>query len=141
MRTLITFCLAMLMGVGFAVAQTGGQITPELQPKDGASIAWDKEKHDFQNVPQNVPATVTFSFVNDTGAPVLITDVKTSCGCTTPHYTNKPIPPGGTGEVKASYNAKKLGHFTKTVTVTTDAGENGTRTVLTLMGNVVEQEG
>ena len=51
-------------------------------------------------------------------------------------YTREAIAPGATGTVSATYNAAKLGAFTKTVTVTTSAG--GEPQVLRIKGTVVE---
>lgn len=114
----------------------GGAVTPQAKPVEGATLDWKATEHAFGEVPQNVPAEVTFTFVNNTGAEVLITDVKTSCGCTTPGWTREPIAPGATGEVKASYNAKKPGVFNKTVTVFTN--NTSAPTKLKLSGTVIE---
>ena len=63
-------------------------------------------------------------------------NVKASCGCTTPSYTQKPVMPGKTGEIGVRYNTNNPGGFTKTVTVTSNA-VNEPRVVVKIKGNVV----
>ncbi|HZX73853.1 MAG TPA: DUF1573 domain-containing protein [Cyclobacteriaceae bacterium] len=50
--------------------------------------------------------------------PLIITNVQASCGCTTPSWTKDPVMPGGSGFIKATFNAASPGVFGKTVTVT-----------------------
>ncbi len=107
-----------------------------------AAVAWEKTAHDFGTMKHQVPQTVEFSLkhrqtiVNRTAEPVVITNAKGSCGCTVANYTREAIAPGAAGTVSATYNAAKLGAFTKTVTVTTSAG--GKPQVLRIKGIVVE---
>jgi Protein of unknown function (DUF1573) len=83
------------------------------------------------------PLTHQFEFANNGNAPLIIMGVKPSCGCTTPEWTKEPIPAGGTGFIKATYNAASIGAFNKTITVTSNAGGN---TVLTIKGDVIVEE-
>jgi hypothetical protein len=125
--------------------------TPPTQPKDEATPpnpALEKianldatsmlveSKHDFGKIKKDVPVTYTFEVKNNGNAPLVLADVKASCGCTTADFTKTPIAPGQVGFVKAQYNAKNTGAFTKTVTVTANTTPN--TTVLTLSGEVIE---
>ena len=76
--------------------------------------------HDFGDIAQGVPQTHTFIVKNTGTEPLIIQNVKASCGCTAPGWTKEPIAPGATGEVKATYNAASVGSFSKTLTVTTN---------------------
>ena len=59
-----------------------------------------------------------FKFKNTGEAPLVITNVKTSCGCTTPYWPKKPIQPGETEEIKVRFNSNhKRGKQTKTITI------------------------
>lgn len=138
MKGLLFGCIvfALTASVSFAQGTFGNSgFKPEVKPTEGGKLVWQKTEHDFKDVQHNVPAKVTFTFVNETGAPVVITNVKTSCGCTTPGWTKEPIAPGEKGEIKASYNAKKVGIFNKSVTVYTN--NTSAPTYLKLTGNVV----
>jgi len=85
------------------------------QPK----IAFDKAQHDFGKVGEgDGTASYDFTFKNVGTAPLIIQDVKTTCGCTTPEWTKQPIRPGGTGFIKVSYDVKgRPGAIDKTITV------------------------
>ena len=100
-----------------------------------AVIKFKTEIIDYGTVTQNSDGTRIFTFTNEGNAPLLITKVKTSCGCTVPSYSKAPIMPGDSGELEIKYNTKKLGAFTKTVTVTSNA-EGGNK-ILKIKGNIV----
>jgi hypothetical protein len=84
-----------------------------------------------------VPAKATFKFENVSDAPVVITNVRSSCGCTVAKYTKEPVRPGETGIVSATYNSARVGSFNKSVTVTMDALDRPV--VLRVKGQVVEK--
>lgn len=100
-----------------------------------AVITFKTEVIDYGTVIQNSDGTRLFSFINEGDAPLLITNVKTTCGCTVPSYSKAPILPGESGEIQIKYNTKRLGAFTKTVTVMSNA-EGGNK-ILKIKGNIV----
>ena len=89
-------------------------------------VTFEKTVHNFGDIKeQDGPAEITFEFTNTGNAPVTLTKVKASCGCTTPTWTKEAVAPGKTGVVKASYNPRnRPGKFNKTVTVNTDGTPN-----------------
>ena len=63
-----------------------------------------------------------FVFTNATSKPIVILDVTTSCGCTTPSYSRKPIMSGEKGEIVVSIDPmNRPGHFSKVASVLTSA--------------------
>ena len=88
-----------------------------------AAIEWSFTEHDFGSIEQNVPVTIDFEFKNPGMVPLIVLDVKSSCGCTVPAYSKEPIPSGGTGKITVTFDAKDSGYFSKTVTVTTNTEE------------------
>lgn len=86
-----------------------------------AQMQFTKTSHDFGQVPEaGGEITYSFEFTNTGKAPVIITDVKSSCGCTTPEWTKQPVPPGKKGSVKAIFDPKdRPGIFDKEITVST----------------------
>jgi hypothetical protein len=102
---------------------------------ENAIFKWTETTFDFGKVKQNVPATHEFTFINTGDIPLVISSVKASCGCTVADYTKDPIPAGGKGFVKATYNAAHAGLFTKTVTVNANTQESVV--VLTIKGEVI----
>jgi len=79
---------------------------------------------DFGNVQEGELATKVFEFKNVGDAPIVISNVKASCGCTTPEWPREPVMPGATSHIKAVYNSKnRPGAFFKTITITSNASE------------------
>ena len=100
------------------------------------SFLWAVTTYDFGKIKVNKPVTHEFRFTNSGDAPLVISSVQASCGCTVTDYSKDPIAPGSEGIVKATYNAAKIGVFTKTVTV--NANAEGSIVQLTIKGEVVE---
>lgn len=83
--------------------------------------------HDFGEIrEEGGAAEFTFRFVNSGDEPIRITNVKASCGCTTPGWSNEEVMPGDSGFVKAKYNPRnRPGRFRKSLRITTsDAPSN-----------------
>ena len=104
--------------------------------KDDGSFNWTETSFDFGKIKVNKPVTHEFSFINAGNAPLVITSVQASCGCTVAKYSKDAIAPGSSGYVTATYNAARVGVFTKTVTVNANTGSGAV--VLTVKGEVVE---
>ncbi len=122
----------------FAVLVVAVQIafSQASQPEQTFAVATvDSPVHDFGKIKQGTPVTHEFKFVNTGKEPLIITNAQPSCGCTVPSWTREPIPPGGTGFVKATFNAAAAGGFNKSVTVT--ANVEGGVIMLTIRGEVM----
>jgi hypothetical protein len=82
-------------------------------------MTFDKMSHDFGTVKEEGPITHDFNFTNTGTAPLIISNVKASCGCTTPDWTKDPVLPGKSGFIRAVYNTVgRPGSFNKSLTVT-----------------------
>lgn len=81
------------------------------------------------------PRKVVFGFSNKGNAPLVISRVHPSCGCTSVEYTKTEIPAGGRGEIRATYDAGLLGSFVKYLEVYTNASDNPV--LLSMHGRVV----
>ena len=68
-------------------------------------------------LPAQMPKDTTFFITNTGDSPLLIQNVETSCGCTTPKWTKEPIKSGKSGEITVTYDAKYPGRFHKTISV------------------------
>jgi hypothetical protein len=101
-----------------------------------ANFVWIVTTYDFGKIKVNKPVTHEFRFTNSGDAPLVISSVQASCGCTVTDYSKDPIAPGAEGYVKATYNAAKVGVFSKTVTVNANAAESVVQ--LTIKGECVE---
>jgi hypothetical protein len=135
--------LAILFLFGFVfnflgMAQEGiPQATPVAAPvvnPNAPEIVFEKDQHDFGNIKHGGNGVYEFKFKNTGKEPLIISNAAGSCGCTVPTWPKEPIKKGETGIIKVSYDTKRVGGFTKTVTLTSNA-KTATK-VLTIKGVV-----
>ena len=88
-----------------------------------AVINFSDRAHDFGTIKEvNGAVSYDFEFVNAGTAPILIKNVESSCGCTSPQWSKQPVLPGQKGFVKATFDPKdRPGFFDKTITVYSNA--------------------
>ena len=88
-------------------------------------ITFEKTEHDFGKINEgDGRVSVDFEFKNEGMAPLVLSNVRASCGCTTPSWTKEPVEPGQTGKITVTYNPNgRPGRFQKTVTITSNASE------------------
>lgn len=105
-----------------------------------AVILFNEQRHDFGDIQENLgEVTHNFVFRNAGNEPLVISKVRTSCGCTVPEYSEVPIAPGDTGSVKITFNpAGRPGKFSKPIYVHTNTTPE--RTILRIIGNVVQED-
>jgi hypothetical protein len=82
-----------------------------------AHIHFENEHHNFSALSYKHGAEYAFQFSNPGNTPLIIFDVKTSCGCTVPKWPKKPVKPNKTGEIRIKYDAASPGVFYKTIQV------------------------
>ena len=88
-------------------------------------ITFEKTEHDFGKINEGDGRVSTeFVFKNEGMAPLILSNVRASCGCTTPSWTKEPVEPGQSGTITVTYNPNgRPGRFQKTVTITSNATE------------------
>lgn len=83
------------------------------------AFEWEATEHDFGTINEGDQVTYTYKFKNTGEVPLIIENVRPSCGCTSPNWSKEPIPVGGEGVVEVLFNSKgKPNAQNKTVTVT-----------------------
>jgi hypothetical protein len=103
------------------------------------NIKMNESGHNFGQIEEGPEYKHTFTFTNTGDAPLIVNNVVTPCGCTTPTFTKDPVLPGKSGEIVLSYNsAGRLGSFDKTCTVQTNLGA-GKDVYLNIKGEVKEK--
>ncbi|MDR2145437.1 MAG: DUF1573 domain-containing protein [Tannerella sp.] len=97
--------------------------------------------HEFGTIGENDGyAEHIFTFKNVGTAPLVVTRVQASCGCTKPEWTTTPVAPGEEGEIILAYNPRgRLGPFNKYATVYTNEDSGYKRYKLTITGLVVDK--
>lgn len=98
-------------------------MVPVLVFGQKAKIEFTKTSHNFGKISETGGnAVFDFVFKNTGSAPLILTNVRAGCGCTTPEWSREPIAPNATGVIKVSYNPlRRPGAFTKSVTVNSNA--------------------
>lgn len=92
-------------------------------------IEFDKKEHDFGEIESKTAVETTFSYKNTGDAPLVITDIKSSCGCTVPQdWSRAPLAPGESGDFSVKFNGSGANKITKTITVTANT-EKGSEVV------------
>lgn len=92
-------------------------------------IEFDKKEHDFGEIEAKTPVETTFNYKNTGEAPLVITDIKSSCGCTVPQdWSRAPLLPGESGKFSVKFNGSGSNKVSKTITVTANT-EKGSETV------------
>lgn len=80
-------------------------------------INFAQSEHNFGKIEQGKPVYYSFEFENKLNKPVVLENVVTSCGCTTPEWEKAPIAPGKKSTIRVGYNAASGGTFTKSIQV------------------------
>lgn len=155
MKKIVLLALLTLGGLTVTNAQTTKKITKkttstvapapakattkvEAAKTSGAAVVFENEVIDYGTIKKNADGKREFTFVNTGTEPLIIKSATGSCGCTVPTKPTEPIMPGAKGVIGVKYATDRVGAFTKTVTVTSNASE--TPKVLTIKGTVLADE-
>ncbi|SDZ90313.1 Protein of unknown function [Flavobacterium gillisiae] len=136
------FLLAMLTVLGAATScaqETTKKIkatAAKVAKVDGAGMVFVSETIDYGTIAHNADGKREFVFTNNGTKPLIITNTQGSCGCTVPTSPKEPIAPGAKGIIGVKYATDRVGAFTKTVTVTSNADGQATK-ILTIKGVVL----
>jgi len=101
------------------------------------SIIFNKLEHDYGTIERGGDGNCEFIFTNKGQAPLVLNNVRASCGCTVPKWPREPIPPGEQGVIKVQYNTRITGAFNKSITVNSNAANSTVR--LTIRGQVTKK--
>ena len=125
MKKLIAIAIFLVAGITAAQAQKT------------AKMEFKSETIDYGEIKKGSDGVRVFEFTNTGDAPLVIEDVKSSCGCTVPKKPEDPILPGKTGQIEVKYDTNRVGPIRKTVTVYSNAEES--IKALKIKGTVVEK--
>ena len=114
-------------------------ITLQAQITKEPKIEFLQVVYDYDTITQNSNGECIFIYKNIGNAPLVISKVSSSCGCTIPKYNKKPTMPNDTDTIKVKYNTSQLGSFRKTIVVKSNAINEAT-VVLTIKGVVVKNK-
>ena len=88
-----------------------------------AKITFNEDTVDYGTIAKGSDGVRVFEFTNTGDAPLIISDVKSSCGCTVPKKPEGPVAPGASSTIEVKYDTNRVGPIRKTVTVYSNASE------------------
>ncbi|QDO93757.1 DUF1573 domain-containing protein [Formosa sediminum] len=114
-----------------------GLISFSIQAQDKiAKIEFKSDTIDYGTIEKGANGVRVFEFTNTGDAPLIVSKVTSSCGCTVPKKPDAPIMPGETGEISVKYDTNRVMPIRKTITVLSNAD---TPTVaLKIKGEVID---
>lgn len=104
----------------------------------GARIFIESETYDFGKLEYEGDGSHVFILKNTGNRELLIHRVQGSCSCAIVEWTEEPIMPGKTGQVKVTYHTKRVGRFAKYFTVRSNAINEPEKKLL-IQGEVLPQ--
>lgn len=132
--------VAAALFTGIVFSQTTTTDKPASPPNPNApKIEFKEDSYDFKELPEGPQATHEFKFTNTGKEPLILSNVRASCGCTTPSWPKEPILPGKDGTIVVTYNTQgRPGPFTKSVTISSNASEPNK--VIIIKGDVIKED-
>lgn len=132
MKKILSIAILMIFALSVSAQDA---ITPEKPKKvKEPEITFETLVHDYGQIYQNDNGECEFHFKNTGKADLILTNCRSSCGCTVPDWPRDPIAPGKKAVIKVKYNTGRLGIINKSITVESNATNN--RVVLNIKGNV-----
>lgn len=117
--------------------QTQEEAKPNKKNKNKVpEITFESLEHDYGNIYKGDNGVCEFKFKNTGKAPLLITNARSSCGCTVPEWPKEEIAPGKTAVIKVKYDTKRIGTISKSITIESNAINNNV--VLHIKGYISE---
>lgn len=99
-----------------------GLVNLSLNAQDKvAKIEFKETTIDYGTIEKGANGVRVFEFTNTGDAPLIISKVSSSCGCTIPKKPEEPIMPGKTGEIEVKYDTNRVNPIRKTITVMSNA--------------------
>ena len=129
--------LSLVLVTGFTLVNAQNVLTsdtPKTEESTNVTIDFVSKVVDYGTIEHNADGARKFVFTNNGTEPLLIKNAKGSCGCTVPTWPREAIAPGTTAEIGVKYATNRVGKFTKTITLTTNASKKPV--ILTIKGEV-----
>lgn len=128
--------IAILLFIGLVSLSVKAQ--EKATDPNAAVFEFQSEMIDYGTIPVNADGNRVFKFKNVGKSPLIIERIQSSCGCTVPKKPEEPILPGKTGEIEVGYATSRVGGFSKSITVFSNASEPSKE--LRIKGIVIQPE-
>lgn len=118
-----------ILCIGFGVV---AQSADAEESQNGPRITFSESTHAFGDIYQGDKVTHTFAYENTGNEALVISDVRTTCGCTATNWSREPLAPGESSEITVNFNSRgKMGMQNKVVTIMSNAVNSTERIKIT----------
>ena len=126
MKKILIIFIGVLL-ISYSFAQKNGTEKKVIGPR----IEFDNVSHNFGEMTEGEVVTHIYKFTNTGDKPLLLKNVRPSCGCTASNWSREPVMPNETGEITAKFNSNGYGgrNFQKSITVTTNMLTNNVKVI------------
>jgi len=130
-KYLLAFIAALAFTISFAQDGNVADTAAAIENPGKAMIEFDSRVKNFGMLNYGSDGSHVYKFTNTGDAPLIISNVKPSCGCTVADgWPKEAVPPGESGEIKIKYDTKRSGTFEKSITVYSNATESAVRLMI-----------
>jgi hypothetical protein len=128
----------LMLVLSFMCLLSVGLNAQDKQTETIETIVFDKTVHEYGTIERGGDGNSEFKFTNKGKEPLILTNVRSSCGCTVPQWPREPILPGESGVIKVKYDTNRMGAINKSVIVSSNA--TNPTVVLRIKGKVVAKQ-
>ncbi|MCF8308125.1 MAG: DUF1573 domain-containing protein [Bacteroidales bacterium] len=137
MKPITVLFVALLFSFN-VMAQDSNANAPEITFDESVVTDNGSIVYNYGKIYRNSDGTCQFTFTNTGKEPLVLSKVRSSCGCTVPEWPRKPILPGKKETIDVEYDTKKPGRFHKTITIYSNAEKSPI--VARIKGKVLKKE-
>lgn len=115
--------ISLILFIGLLAFSTNAQekVVTDKVDEDAPIFKFETEVVNYGDIARNSDGIKVLKFTNMGKSPLIISNVKGSCGCTVPTWPKEPIMPDDAGEIQIKYATNRIGPFSKTVTIISNA--------------------
>lgn len=128
--------LKRLFGIFFVVLMLSLTSKSQSLQREGPIAEFNMVSYDLGEVLQGKETIAVFTLTNKGNAPLVVENIKVSCGCTLVEWSQDPILPEQSAKITVRYNANIIGTIKRSIVVNTNDRKQE-RILLMLTGNVV----
>ncbi|MGD2035359.1 MAG: DUF1573 domain-containing protein [Bacteroidales bacterium] len=132
MKKIIVSILFVIATFTYSCSQTPA--VKEDKSVFGPAMEFTGTESEFRVIEQGGNGIFEFDLTNTGTEPLILSNVRSSCGCTVPEWPKEPINPGESAVIKAKYDTRRIGQFSKSISVYSNASE--TPVILRIKGKV-----
>jgi hypothetical protein len=129
---------SILIPLVFLIAVSCSEKSGDKAGRKAAKIDFKETIHDFGEIEFGGDGSFDFKFTNKGKSPLILENVRSTCGCTVPEWTREPVNPSDTGSIRVIYDTHRVGAFSKTLIIYSNAANSPIR--IFIKGRVLPSE-